>query len=197
MSDSESFRRIASAVAPIFLAQGFAGVSLRGLASSLGIKAASLYHHCPGGKSELYVRSLEIYLSDYREGLAAAVGRASFPNALFRMADWMVEHPPVDIAQVMRLDVPHLEEESAAGLVAQLHDAVLQPFTAVLEAGKDSGAVRRGTDVNLAAAAVVSLVDGLGFSHLPPDRPATKGELVAAKDAVGRGLRLLLGGVSR
>ena len=196
MTETASFTRIALTAAPIFLAQGYAAVSVRALAERMGIKAASLYHHCPGGKTELYARSLRVFLAEYRSGLAAAAGRASFPNALLRMADWMVVHPPVDLARVLRVDLPHLDQNDANDLVEQLHDAVLAPIAAVLEGAKESGAVAKALDVGLAAASVVSLVDGLGFSHLPSDREPSSAEVSAAQRTVRAGLRLLIGGIA-
>ncbi len=43
-----SIDEIAATAARLLLTQGFRGVSLRAIASELGIKPASLYHHCPG-----------------------------------------------------------------------------------------------------------------------------------------------------
>ncbi len=196
MTETASFTRIALTAAPIFLSQGYAAVSVRKLAESMGIKAASLYHHCPGGKAELYVRSLGVFLEEYRAGLRSAAGRAGFPNALLRMADWMVVHPPVDLPRVLRVDLPHLDRGDASALVEQLHDAVLAPIAAALELAKGSGAVPQELDVGLAAASVVSLVDGLGFSHLPSDREPTTSEVSAAQRTVRAGLKLLVTGIA-
>lgn len=196
MTETASFTRIALTAAPIFLAQGYAAVSVRALAERMGIKAASLYHHCPGGKTELYARSLVVFLAEYRSGLASAAGRAAFPNALLRMADWMVVNPPVDLPRVLRVDLPHLGENDGNDLVERLHESVLAPIAAALEDAKGSGAVAQELDVGLAAASVVSLVDGLGFSHLPSDREPTSDEVSAAQRTVRAGLWLLLSGIA-
>ena len=190
--NSESFTRIAMGVAPIFLARGYGGVSLRALADELGIKAASLYHHCPGGKAELYLRSLTVYLRDYQSRLEDAPGRARFPNAVFRMADWMLEHPPVDLQHILRVDLPHLEEQAAEQLLATLHDAVIAPLARVFEGAR--AVLRRNVEPALAASAVLALVEGLGFSHLPPDGPPTPADLAAARKMVHAGLAMLLDG---
>lgn len=190
--NSESFTRIAMGVAPIFLARGYRGVSLRALADDLGIKAASLYHHCPGGKAELYVRSLTVYLRDYQHRLEEAPGRARFPNAVFRMADWMLEHPPVDMQHILRVDLPHLEPGAAEQLVTALHEAVLAPLARVFEEAR--AVLRRSVEPGLAASAVLALVEGLGFSHLPPGGSPSPTDLAAARKMVHAGLSMLLDG---
>jgi len=182
---TDAFDRIAIAAAPLFLTRGYAGLSLRDLADALGIKAASLYYHCPGGKRELYVRSLSAYLRDYRRRLDEARGRARFPAALFRLADWMLENPPVDAAAVLHAA---LEPTDEAQLTRGLHDAVLAPFAAIIEDGAKRGVVRGLVDPHLAAATVVALVHGLGFAHLP-------GNLDEARSHVHGGLKLLLDGL--
>jgi AcrR family transcriptional regulator len=55
LSDNTSTReRILRAAARQFALLGFEGVSLRALAGEVGIRAASIFHHFPGGKRELY-----------------------------------------------------------------------------------------------------------------------------------------------
>ena len=183
------FERIARTAAELFLAKGYAGVSLREVAAALGIRAASLYHHCPAGKAELYRRSLEVFLADYREGLAGSRGRARFPERLLRMTDWMLEHPPVDLQHIVRVDLPHLDEAAGLALNARLHDAVLGPYAETFEEAKRTGAVVPRLQAGLAAACVVSLVHGLGFAHVGDGE-----ERRAAKRTVRAGVRLLLDG---
>ena len=183
---NDAFERIAMAAAPLFLTRGYAAVSLRSLADALGIKAASLYYHCPGGKRELYVRSLCSYLEDYRRRLDEARGRARFPTALFRLADWMLENPPVDASVVLH---PELEPDDAQKLTLALHSAVLAPFAGIIEEGQQRAAVRGHVKPELAAATVVALIHGLGFAHLP-------GDLAEARSHVHAGLRILLDGLN-
>lgn len=197
VTDPAPFTRIAMTVAPIFLARGYAGVSLRHLANELGIKPASLYYHCPGGKAELYLRSLEVYLRDYQEKLQRAPGRARFPNDILRMADWMLENPSVDLQHIFRVDLPQLEAEAAEQLVSDLHTAVISPFAQAFEDARTQGELRRQVKPELAAAAAIALVEGLGFSHLPASGPPSPAALDAARRAVRSGLVMLLDGVRR
>jgi AcrR family transcriptional regulator len=55
LSDNTSTReRILRAAARQFALLGFEGVSLRAIGGEVGIRAASIFHHFPGGKRELY-----------------------------------------------------------------------------------------------------------------------------------------------
>lgn len=193
MPNVTSFDRIADAAARLFLADGYAGVSLRAIADELSIKPASLYYHCPRGKTELFARALSAYFGGYRVELAAAAGRARFPAAVIRMAHWMLEHPPVDMQRIIRSDLPHLAAEDAEQVVNALHESVLSPFADAFTRAQDAGEVDAGSDAMVAASVVVALVDGLGFQHLPADRPATDSELQAARRNVNAGLRMLNG----
>lgn len=193
----DAFEPIAQTAARMFLSQGYAAVSLREVAEESGIQAASLYYHCPGGKSELYTRAVERFLEGYQRELTAAAGHASFPWALLRMTDWMVANPPVDLQRIVRVDLPRLDRRHGENLLERLHTAVLEPLAAAFRRAKDDGRLRQGVDPDLAAACVLALVDGLGHSHLPADRAATEGELDRACKDVRSGVSLLLEGATR
>jgi AcrR family transcriptional regulator len=178
----------------MFLSQGYAAVSLRAVAEESGIRAASLYYHCPGGKAELYARAVERFFEGYRRELTAAAGRAGFPGALLQMTDWMVAHPPVDLQRIVRVDLPHLDRRDGEKLLERLHAAVLEPLSAAFQHAKGDGRLKERVDPEVAAACVVALVDGLGHAHLPSVRAATQHELSQACEAVRSGVTLLLDG---
>ena len=191
MPATESFDRIAATAARLFLERGYDGVSLSEIADDLDIKAASLYYHCPGGKSELFTRSLLTFLDGYRRGLGSAPGRAAFPASLYRMTDWMLGQPPLDLQRLLRTEPARLRADHGAALTAAVHTAVLEPFIDSLEAARTRGEIDQGIRSDIAAAAVVALVDGLGFQHLPSDREANENERREARRTVRAALRLL------
>ena len=193
MSDS-GFDEIATVAAPLFLSQGFRGVSLRAIASALGIKAASLYHHCPGGKAELYVRSLRWFLDGHAERLLAARGRATFPESLLRMAAFTLGENHVDLRRIVGEDLPNLPEAERSEISECLHEALLRPLVAELNAAKRSGKVRKRLDSAMAASCVLAIADNLGGLHLPGEGRATAEELQAAQQMVRAGVSLLLEG---
>jgi len=188
------FSHIAATAARAFLAKGFQGVSLRAVARDLGIQAASLYHHCPGGKAELYARSLEWFLDGYAERLSAARGRAAFPESILRMAVFTLGENHVDIRRIVTADLPNLPAREREALNAAVHDVLLRPFVQEFEAAKRSGKVRKRLDGPLAAACVLAVADNLGGLHLPAGVPASTKELEAAGELVRSGVSLLLEG---
>jgi len=188
------FTGIATAAAKLFLSRGYRSVSLRDLAAELGIKAASLYHHCPGGKAELYVRSLGMFLEGHADRVLKSRGRAAFPESLVRMAIFTIGENHVDLRRIVHSDLPNLPPEKQAELSECLHEAVLRPFVEVFDSAKEESKVRKGLDSSLAAACVLAIADNLGDLHLPAARPPSQSELEAAQGAVRLGVRLLLEG---
>jgi len=187
-----SFDQIAATAARLFLARGYEAVGLRALASDLGVKAASLYHHCPGGKGELYVRSMRWFLDGYAERLLASRGKAQFPESLLRMAASTLGHDRVDFRRVITADLPHLPESQQEELSRCLHDALLRPLAEEFEAAKRLGKVRKRVDSELAAACVLAITDNLAGLHLPSSPSAR--DIEAAENLVRAGISLLLEG---
>jgi AcrR family transcriptional regulator len=186
------FAHIAATAARLFLAQGFKETSLRALASELGIQAASLYHHCPGGKAELYLRSVRQFLDGYAERLLASRGKAQFPESLLRMAAFTLGENHVDFRRVITADIPNLPDSAQKELSDCLHAALLGPLVQEFEAAKRLDKVRSRLDSHLAAACVLSITDSLGGLHLS-GTPSAR-ELEAAEDMVRSGVTLLLEG---
>lgn len=189
------FTQIAATAARLFLARGFNGVSLRALASELGIKAASLYHHCPGGKAELYLRSVSQYLDGYAERLLASRGKAAFPESLLRMSIFTLGENHVDFKRTITADLPNLPEAQQQKLSECLHEAVLRPFVQEFDAAKRIGKARKRLDSATAAACVLAISD-LGGLHLPSDTTATPKQRKAAEEFVRSAVSLLLEGTN-
>lgn len=178
----DAWQRVAARAAAMFLERGYAATSLRAIAGELGIRAASLYHYCPGGKPELYERSLTVLLERYRDGLEAARAGAEFPADVEGMVRYVAEHPLVDMQRIFQVDLPALGDEVATGrLLDRVHAAVHAPFAAAFSAAKAAGRVRDDVEPGVAAAAVVALASGLAALHPGAALPLA-------------GLRLLLDG---
>jgi AcrR family transcriptional regulator len=168
----DAWQRVAAKAAEMFLERGYAATSLRVLASALGIRAASLYHHCPGGKPELYERSLTTHLEAYRVGLEGARAGVEFPADVEGMARYLAEHPLVDMQRIFQVDLPALNDEAATErLLHCVHAAVHAPFAAALRAAKAAGHIRDDVDPDIAAAAVVALVGGMAALHPGAELP--------------------------
>ena len=64
----EAVKAILNESIPLFAKRGYSGVSIRQVASAVGISIATLYHHFPDKKT-LYLKSIEQAFSDKAEGL--------------------------------------------------------------------------------------------------------------------------------
>ncbi len=192
---TSGFDEIASTSARLFLAKGFAGVGLRTIANELGIKAASLYHHCPGGKAELYVRSMSVFLDGYAEKLLASRGRSAFPESLLRMATFTIAENNIDLRRIVTRDLPNLPTKQQNQLNKSIHQVLLGPFVEEFEAAKRAGKAKRRLDSQMAAACVLAIADNIGGLHLPPSKSPTAEQRREAEQLVRAGVALLLDGV--
>ena len=64
---------------PLFAQSGYAGVSMRDIASVVGIRAASLYHHFPD-KQTLYLQAMARAFEDKAQGFAEALTVTGTPE---------------------------------------------------------------------------------------------------------------------
>jgi len=99
----------------LFAERGYKAVTLRDIAQELGIRQASLYYHFPGGKEELYVTVTERGLNAHAEGLKQAIRDAGpqLEAQLRAVMQWLVSHPPVDLARMLLADFPAVPAEHA------------------------------------------------------------------------------------
>lgn len=64
-----------------FAARGFEGASMRSIASEVGIQAASIFHHFPDGKDQLYDEIVQQVIETLATNLASWDNRANEPVA--------------------------------------------------------------------------------------------------------------------
>lgn len=147
----------------VFLERGYAGTRLRDLAKALGIKPASLYHHAPGGKRELWDRVLTRALDRHRDGLrtAAADAGTDLRAQLEAMAQWLLAQPPVNVAAVAAADMGSTPEVEARETAERMYGALMVPVAEVFQAAQDRGEARTHIDPFFFAGALVSTVNGV------------------------------------
>ncbi len=169
---------IAGVSATLFLSRGYAAVSLRDIANHLGLRPATLYHHCPGGKNELYGRSVGAALGAYEAGLRsvgeAAGARTSASESrlgpqVHAMALWLSEKLPLDRHRIVTLDLPALADHGlAVELEMRLDRALLAPFVDVISEAQGRGECPPLLDLSIAARAVLALTLGFGATLTRP-----------------------------
>lgn len=194
-SDSAS-AHVLDAAERVFLERGYAGTRLRDLADALGIKAASLYHHAPGGKRELWGRVLVRALDRHRDGLRAAASAAGpdLRAQLEAMAAWLLAQPPVNVAAVAASNLGSASEAEPSKAEAYetaelMYDALMVPVGEVYQAAQDRGEAKGHPHPDLFAGVFVSAVNGLAATGRSGALPRPAHEL--AVEVVG----LLLDGV--
>ncbi len=64
---------------PLFAAAGYSGVSMRQIAQTVGIKAASLYHHFPD-KQSLYIAALSLAFSEHADFMSESFTLSASPE---------------------------------------------------------------------------------------------------------------------
>ncbi len=191
-----AWERVASTSADLFLRRGYGSLSLKEIGAALGMKPGSLYYHCPGGKAQLYVRSLEFAFERTRGALDSAGSELAFPDDIQAMAAWMVRHAPLDFRRMIDVDIPAVakSDPDLAAIVPELiHAAIFEPIREALANANHAGKLSKGIDVDVVAASTIALIDGLGAMH----GRTLEGPDDATLALVAGGLRVLLHGAMR
>lgn len=135
--------RVLAAAERLFAEHGYAAVTLRDIAGALGMKQASLYHHAPGGKEQLFVEVMERGFARHRDGLAKAIaeGGDDLRRQLRRAATWLLSQPPLDMNRFLRSDLAALSPESAERLRVAAFTAMFGPIKEAIVAAENRGEV--------------------------------------------------------
>ncbi len=125
--------RVLDAAEKLFTERGYAAVTLRDIAQAVGLNHASLYHHVPGGKEELYVEVMERGLKRHHDGLESAIAGAGddWRAQLRAAAYWLIEQPPLDITRMRLSDMPALSQANAERLNREVYELLLAPIARV------------------------------------------------------------------
>ncbi len=187
---SPARERVNAVAERLFAERGYKAVTLRDIAQELGIRQASLYYHFPGGKEELYVTVTERGLNAHAEGLKQAIRDAGpqLEAQLRAVMQWLVSHPPVDLARMLLADFPAVSEEHAKRLTHLAVESLVQPIESMIAAARERGEARVANE-RLAAALVLSTAEGIiATSRLTNRQP---------DELVGEALEILLSGLRR
>jgi len=150
----------------LFQERGLARVTMRDIADAAGVRQASLYHHAPRGKAQLYREVFERMIAHHRAGLEAALmaaGPALRPR-LRAVADWYVGQAPMNFLRMMTSDMPALGDEEAAALSAPAYAALMQPITAAFREAMAAGEAR-SIDPDLLAGSLLAILDAVAFAE--------------------------------
>lgn len=180
--------RVLDAAEKLFGERGYAAVTLRDIAQALGLNHASLYHHVPGGKEELYVEVMQRGLKRHHDGLEAAIAGAGadWQAQLRAAARWLVSQPPMDITRMRLSDMPALGAENAALLNRDVYLLLLAPVERVFKRAQPGADASRTI---LLTGMFLFMVEGV-HSAPPVGAPLSREQMADAMlDVMVNGLR--------
>lgn len=157
----ETAERIRSAAEQLFAARGFAAVSMREIASAVGVQAAALYNHF-SNKQAL----LKDLLISHMEGLIAAWKEEAQPQetaseALERFARFHIRYhiDRSDAVFISYMELRNLEPENFER-VEDLRKTYEGFVVGVLEDGRESGEFDL-IDTRITAMAIIAMLTGV------------------------------------
>lgn len=188
---TEARERVLLVAERLFSQRGYAAVTLRDIAAEVGIRHASLYHHVPGGKEELFVEVIERSFARHNQGIHDAIATAApdLRARLYAIAGWFLSQPPMDVLRMVHSDIPSLNHHHAQRLSTLVFTTMILPTARVLEDAQRYGEIGE-LNSSLLAGAIFSMVEGL---HAVPQYAMTPSLDVMAHqviDALLDGIRI-------
>lgn len=174
---SDARTRVLDVAERLFGERGYAAVTLRDIAGELGMRQASLYHHVPRGKEELFVEVTERGLLRHEAGLEAAIGAgADLEAQLTGAARWLLSQPPVNIGRMVHSDMPAIGREHADRLIDVSFRCLLLPVARALMGAEARGEILPQQPI-LLAATFINMIEGLWSAGGGGPLPVTKEEM--------------------
>lgn len=116
-TESDGKQRIVAAARPLFVADGYKGVSMQQIADAAGIHKATLYHHFKD-KDALFVTVVNAELANLRLAMLHAIEQESATAGRLRALAWtFLQQSHGDFAQLMADVHRHLPEEQRETVV--------------------------------------------------------------------------------
>ena len=176
-TESSAKERVLVVAEQLFSERGYDSVTLRDIAQALQIRQASLYHHFPGGKEQLFVEVTERSLARHYDAITGQLAEApaSLRDQLMAVTQWLLSQPPIDIARMIRSDMPAISEEHARRLTQSALDSLVVPLEGVFVAARERGEISFPGEYRrerLLAGSFLAIVDAARVSAKYAHRPA-------------------------
>jgi AcrR family transcriptional regulator len=182
--NTDARERVLHAAEQLFAQKGYAAVTLREVSAAVGIKHASLYHHAPGGKEELFIEVTERHLHRHRAGLSAAIAEAQpmIQPQLHAAAGWLLSQPPMDLIRMTYSDMPAIAPAHAQRLSELAYESMIGPIEHTLEQARQRGEIEH-RDLGLIAGGLLGMIESL---YAIPDHVLSQGRtrLMMAHDLI-------------
>jgi AcrR family transcriptional regulator len=187
--DPAARERVLAAAEKLFSERGYAAVTLRDIAQEVGLNHASLYHHVPGGKEELYVEVMRRGLKRHHAGLQHAISSAGddWQAQLRAAAQWLVSQPALDITRMRLSDMPALQKAHAKQLNKDVYELLLNPIEQIFRKAEPKADIAR---VLLLTGMFLFMVEGV---HSAP----VAGNRMTPAQMADEMLNVMVNGISR
>jgi AcrR family transcriptional regulator len=170
-SDGEKTEAAIRAAAETLIARhGYAAVSMRQLASEVGVQAAALYRYFPTKEDLLFT-----LLSEHMQELAAAweTARPATDDPTRRLAAFVANHIRFHVLRrhsthVSNMELRSLSRERLSAML-KLRSAYEKELRAILRDGAEQG-VFAIDDVGLTAMAIIQMITGVIVWFRPDER---------------------------
>jgi AcrR family transcriptional regulator len=171
---SESKERLLEVARRMFHQRGYNAVSMNDIARELNMRKASLYHHVPNGKEELFVEVSRRQFEEHREGLSEATERADkdIRSQLQAAMSWFVANAPLGLLAMLQSDMPAISDASEALLNFESRRCLWMPLRRIFEEAQTSGEITGGNPDSMTGA-FLSLMDGLTYIGTSGRTPET------------------------
>lgn len=162
MLNSDARERVLDAAEKLFAERGYRAVTLKDIATAIGIRHASLYHHVPGGKQELFIEVTERNLARHREGIAAAIAESPqhVRAQLKAVADWLIAQPPMDLIRMVNSDMPAIDPQQAWRLSQMASEAMIEPLHELLRQAQARGEIDHD-DLGVIAGGLLGMIESM------------------------------------
>lgn len=162
MLNSDARERVLDAAEKLFAERGYRAVTLKDIATAIGIRHASLYHHVPGGKQELFIEVTERNLARHREGIAAAIAESpqNIRAQLKAVADWLIAQPPMDLIRMVNSDMPAIDPQQAWRLSEMASEAMIEPLHELLRQAQARGEIDHD-DLGVIAGGLLGMIESM------------------------------------
>lgn len=187
----EARERVLQAAEILFVRRGYEAVTVKDIAKAAGLHHASLYHHIPGGKADLFVEVITRHLHHHQQGIQAALAgaEADLEDQLRAIATWLLSQPPLDLLRLANSDLPAIDATTAEQIQDLAYESVMIPIIAVLEQAQRQGSIDHPNLGNVAGAFLFS-IEGL---HTVPEAYVPQGRLELAEQLIS----LFIRGIAR
>jgi TetR/AcrR family transcriptional regulator, cholesterol catabolism regulator len=166
-------QRVLDVAELLFMQQGYAAITLRDIAETLGMRQASLYYHFPDGKEQLYVAVVQRVFARHRAGMEEAIaqGDGTLASQLAALARWFTSQPPLNLLGMTHADFSALSAANREALSYAGYDALFAPLRQMFAVAQARNEIRP-VQPDLLAGCFLALIDSAGVIRRQPTIPA-------------------------